>query len=103
MNTDTPKLRNASIVEAVLDIDCDMPPDVELADLEEPARERFGDQYPKARNRVSHELTLKAKAEALSSLPPAEFAQQAERGHAPFLLLASIVRKGQNGEIGLYL
>ena len=68
MSTDTPKLRNAPIVEAVLDIDCDTPPDVELAELEEPARERFGDQYPKARKRVSHEVTLQGMGEALSSL-----------------------------------
>jgi len=68
MNTDTEKLRNAPIVEAVLDIDCDTPPDAELADLEGPAYERFGDRYPQARKRVSHEVTLQGKGEALSGL-----------------------------------
>ena len=39
---------------------------------------------------------------AHKGLTPAAFAQQAGRGHAPFLL-ASTVRKGQNCETGLYL
>lgn len=68
MNTEAPKLRHPPIVEAVLDIDCDTPPDAELAELEEPARERLGDRYPKARRRVSHEVTLQGTGEALSSL-----------------------------------
>lgn len=68
MNTDTPKLCNAPIVEAVLDIDCDTPPDVELADLEDAAYERFGDRYPQARKQFSQEVQLQSKPEGLSSL-----------------------------------
>jgi uncharacterized protein (TIGR04255 family) len=68
MNAATPKLRNAPIVEAVLDIDCDMPAGVELAALLEPARESFGDRYPKLRKRFSHELEIEANEAALSRL-----------------------------------
>lgn len=68
MNPATPKLRNPPIVEAVLDIDCDTPPNVELQALEESARERFHDQYPKSRKQFSHEVQFEAKPEALSSL-----------------------------------
>lgn len=68
MNSATPKLRHAPIVEAVLDIDCDTPPGIELAALEEPARERFRDQYPKLRKRYFHEFEIESKAEALSKL-----------------------------------
>ena len=63
MNADTPKLPNAPIVEAVVDIDCDTPPGVELAALEEPARERFRDHYPKMRKRFAHEFEIEAKGE----------------------------------------
>jgi uncharacterized protein (TIGR04255 family) len=68
MNADTPKLRNAPIVEAVLDIDCDTPPGVELATLEELALERFREHYPKMRKRYFHEFEIESKAEALSKL-----------------------------------
>jgi len=68
MNSAAPKLRNAPIVEAVLDIDCDTPPGVELATLEEPAHDRFRDHYPKLRKQFFHELEIEANSEALSSL-----------------------------------
>lgn len=37
------KLDKAPIVEAVLDIDCDLPPGREITKLEEAAREKLGD------------------------------------------------------------
>jgi uncharacterized protein (TIGR04255 family) len=43
------KLRNPPIIEAVLDIDCDLPPTMNLAALEPDARKIFVDQYPKYR------------------------------------------------------
>jgi uncharacterized protein (TIGR04255 family) len=39
-------LARSPIIEAVVDIDCDLPADVEFADLEAQARERFADRYP---------------------------------------------------------
>lgn len=47
--TDTyPKLDKPPIVEAVLDFDCDVPPDKTLKPLEQPARAAFADRYPDA-------------------------------------------------------
>jgi uncharacterized protein (TIGR04255 family) len=48
-------LSRPPIVEAVLDIDCDMPPGQDLAALEAPARDAFRDPYPKFRTRFLHE------------------------------------------------
>ncbi|HXA15707.1 MAG TPA: TIGR04255 family protein [Thermoanaerobaculia bacterium] len=39
-------LARSPIVEAVVDIDCDLPPDIVFADLESRAKARFADQYP---------------------------------------------------------
>jgi uncharacterized protein (TIGR04255 family) len=39
-------LARSPIIEAVVDIDCDLPAELQFADLETPARERFSDDYP---------------------------------------------------------
>jgi uncharacterized protein (TIGR04255 family) len=57
------KLANAPIVEAVLDIDCDMPAGFDLAALEGPAREAFRPQYPKFRNQFLEEHRIESKAD----------------------------------------
>lgn len=62
----TAKLANPPIIEAVLDIDCDMPPSLDLGSLEEPARAAFGDRYPKSRA----QLLSEARIEAPSDAPP---------------------------------
>lgn len=49
------ELRNAPIVEAVLDIDCDLPPEQQLASLEEPARDAYRGQYSKLRKQALQE------------------------------------------------
>lgn len=49
------KLANAPIVEAVLDIDCDLPPDTMIEELENPGRQAFCDHYPKVRKRYFQE------------------------------------------------
>ncbi len=46
----------ASIVEAIVDIDCDLPPATSVLDLEEVAKERLRDQYPVMR-RVTNGVT----------------------------------------------
>ena len=43
------KLAKSPIVEAVLDIDCDLPPTFNLANLETQSRTAFGPEYPKSR------------------------------------------------------
>lgn len=68
MNAATLKLRNAPIVEAVLDVDCNFRSDFNLAGMEEAARERFRDQYPKVRKQFLQELKVEGDAEALSAL-----------------------------------
>ena len=57
------KLANAPIVEAVLDIDCDMPPTFDLATLEAPARAVFGVQYPKFRAMFLEQHQIKSMAD----------------------------------------
>lgn len=47
MNEIPLQLKAAPIIEAVLDIDCDMPLTMDLPALETPARAAFGDRYPK--------------------------------------------------------
>lgn len=54
MATPDQQLPKAPIVEAILDIDCDLPPDVTIESLEKPARDSFRDAYPKFR--IRHEL-----------------------------------------------
>ena len=49
------KLKNPPIVEAVVDIDCDLPAGLDLAALEEPARKLFREHYPKPRQQFLHE------------------------------------------------
>ena len=43
------KLKNAPIVEALVEIDCDLPAGTLLAELEEPARQAFDGSYPQMR------------------------------------------------------
>jgi uncharacterized protein (TIGR04255 family) len=57
-----PKLKNAPIVEAVLEIVCDMPPDLDIAALQERAQEAFRPQYPKVRTVLMREHHIETKA-----------------------------------------
>jgi len=63
MTTSGRKLANPPIVEAVLDIDCDLPPKTEIRALEEPARERFRGEYPKFKTRHLFEHEVQAKGD----------------------------------------
>jgi len=53
------KFAKAPIVEAVVDIDCDMPPTMDLAALESQARGLFRDRYPKFRPQLIQEHQFK--------------------------------------------
>ncbi|MGH8504251.1 MAG: TIGR04255 family protein [Gammaproteobacteria bacterium] len=55
------KLLNPPIVEAVLDIECDLPSGQQLATLEVPARECFRDRYPKFRPQFVQEHQIEFK------------------------------------------
>lgn len=56
------KLLHPPIVEAVLDVDCDMPLTFDLAALEQTVREAFQDQYPKFRTQFLEEHQIEQKA-----------------------------------------
>ncbi len=64
-----PKLKNSPIVEAVLDIDCDLPPGFDLASLEEPIRTRLRDQYPKFQTQFVQEHLITLGADTPPSIP----------------------------------
>lgn len=63
------KLAHAPIVEAVVDIDCDMPPGFDLANLEQPSRDRFRDRYPKFREQFVQKHTIEAQGKAPPKMP----------------------------------
>lgn len=64
MNEPSLKLQNAPIVEAVLDIDCDMPPKFDLAALEAASLACYREKYPKLRPQFIQELQIESKADA---------------------------------------
>ena len=61
MNDVPLKLRSAPIVEAVLDIDCDLPPNPDLAALKALAEKHLHDTYPVVRERFIQETQVEAK------------------------------------------
>ena len=63
MSASTLKLLHPPIVEAVLDVDCDMSPAFDLAALEKTAREAFQGQYPKFRTQFLEEHRIEQKAD----------------------------------------
>lgn len=58
------KLKSAPIVEAVLDLDCDLPPSIDVSALDAAAHERLRDAYPNPQKRFLHEMQVKATAGA---------------------------------------
>ncbi len=66
--SEIPKLANAPIVEAVVDIDCDMPPDFDLIALQQACRDRFRDRYPKFRQQLVQEHRIQAQSDAPPSM-----------------------------------
>lgn len=71
------RLARPPIVEAVLDIDCDLPPNREISALEQPARDVFRNQYPKLRTQYLHEQTFEPSADG----PPQFSARQGIQGY----------------------
>jgi uncharacterized protein (TIGR04255 family) len=79
------KLARAPIVEAVIDIDCDMSPGFDLAKLEGPAREAFRADYPKFRSqflehhRIESKIDEPAKHSANRALQALQFLHDDEK------------------------
>jgi uncharacterized protein (TIGR04255 family) len=57
------KLASPPIVEAVVDLDCDMPPAHSLPRLESAARDAFRAKYPKVRAVLMHEAVITSQAD----------------------------------------
>lgn len=59
-----PKLRKAPIVEAIVDIDCDLPPSLDFPSLESRAQKAFESDYPESRVQLleEHEFSQKGQA-----------------------------------------
>jgi uncharacterized protein (TIGR04255 family) len=83
MNESEFKLTNPPIVEAILDIECDLPPGQQLAALEGPAHERFRDRYPKFRPQFVQEIEFKqdepAKLAVRQGMQAFQFLQEDEK------------------------
>lgn len=59
MLTENRDLSRPPIVEAVIDIDCDMPPNQKLESLLDEAKRRYRQDYPKIQPRFQHQVTVK--------------------------------------------
>ncbi len=69
------RLTRPPIVEMVVDIDCDLPADVELADLQERAKEVYSDRYPGFRLRFQ-QTTRSGDAQQQLNIREATYAYQ---------------------------
>lgn len=58
-----PDLAKPPIIEAVIDIDCDLVMDLDFAAIEAPARQRFGGEYPTFRTRYQFEHAFPVNAD----------------------------------------
>ena len=61
MNAKSLQLLSAPIIEAVIDIDCDMPPTVDLAALAPAATQAFSTQYPNTRTQLTQETQFEIR------------------------------------------
>lgn len=66
------KLQNAPIVEAVLDLECDLKPDYQLTSIEAQARDTFREHYPKLR----HSFLQEHRIEQRQDTPPEVLSRQ---------------------------
>jgi len=85
-------LSRPPIVEAVVDIDCDLPPQFRIDALQVEATERLGDAYPNVRVRITHEHEFKLEPPNAPTwervrdvLDALQFVQEDERQLVQFL------------------
>ena len=57
-------LANPPIVEAVLDLDCDLPPSIDFASLQDAVKNTYQDRYPKFRPVFFQETKIESKLDA---------------------------------------
>jgi uncharacterized protein (TIGR04255 family) len=58
------RLRNAPIIEAIVDVDCDMPAKYSLSDMEASALGAYKEFYPKIRKQFVQEVRVETKPNA---------------------------------------
>ena len=63
MTTEGLRLAHAPIVEAVVDINCDLPPGIDLAQLQDRAKGLLRDTYPSAQRQIVQHQEFRAGAE----------------------------------------
>jgi uncharacterized protein (TIGR04255 family) len=81
MDEAKPDLLHPPIVEAVLDIDCDLPRDQDLTALEMLAREKLGDEYPRTTRHLLQEHRIDARPDASETSFSSRASVQAIRFH----------------------
>lgn len=86
MSKEITKLEHPPIIEAIIDIDCDMPPEFEVGAKIEQAQELFGSDYPILKKRYSHSGEVEGK---VGESPELKFAES----HLQALLLQKKDRK----------
>ena len=64
MSNSSLKLANPPIVEAVLDLDCDLPPSLDFALLRDAVKKTYGDRYPTIRPLFFQEAKIESKSDA---------------------------------------
>lgn len=57
------RVAHPPIVEAIVDIDCELPPGVKLEDLEQPARDSLREKYPKVQKRLLQQFQIRQQGE----------------------------------------
>src|SRR5687767_696475 len=62
------RLTRAPIIEAVLDLDCALPPSTELASLQAAATEQLKPRYPKTKHQLTQGVQVQANAAGVQSL-----------------------------------
>jgi uncharacterized protein (TIGR04255 family) len=64
MNDSALILANPPIVEAVVDLDCDLPPSIDFASLQDAVKNTYGDRYPTVRPLFFQEAKIESKSDA---------------------------------------
>jgi uncharacterized protein (TIGR04255 family) len=64
MGDSTLILANPPIVEAVVDLDCDLPPSIDFASLQDAVKNTYGDRYPTVRPLFFQEAKIESKSDA---------------------------------------
>lgn len=69
MTTEPLGLRNAPIIEAVVDIQCDLPPDLEYGQLQHQAEEALKELFPKSRRQMAQSVEVGPGGELRAGTP----------------------------------